>query len=452
MHQAKLQKEDCDCSAEVAGGSHRTEGSTTDIDRYTTEETLSSNQLSSASAISWPTSDFETVYPAAHDPKAPHPRHVLTQVKPLLETITKLLISAEVDDSQGSTLLQIQRLYNDLDFAPVKIDGHDLPDRSEVIGNSRRQSPACKYANRSNNDPDQHALSINASSGSRDDSEKLLRCLHFFCREGRPCQTTHKYVRDIVRHLRSHGFFFCGRCSESSTDRDKMKKHSCSEQVNERVCVDPNCANRPPEAQVHTRQSGCKFTFDALETRQKWYALYALVFPDSKPPRWDDVLAPAWNGIEPRFLPDTTPKPARAVYPAPSMGSLTQSHGEIDANAHAVLNAVEFDEGAKWSAFPTEIETVDASLRRLLEHVTHLLEQDDYLIGCSIAQNFALTEHNQKHEQQEMTNSNHDEQIRELESKIEELRTLVATSLNSNTQQYDREMTEEDVQLDEMSQ
>ena len=449
MHQAKLQKEDCDCSAEVAGGSHRTEGSTTDIDRYTTEETLSPNQLSSASAISRPRSDFEAVYQAGHDLKAPRSRDVLTQVKPLLETISKLLIRAGVDDSQGSTLLQIQRLCNDLDLAAMKIDGYGLPNKSEVVGNSRCQSPAYKYASRSNNSPDQNALSINASAGSRDDSDKLLRCLHFFCRQGRPCQTKHKYVRDIVRHLRSHGFFFCGRCSQSSTDREKMKKHSCSEQVNERVCVDPDCANRPPDAQVHTRQSGCKFTFDALETRQKWYALYALVFPDSKPPRWDDVLAPAWNGIEPRLLPVTTPHPAMAVYPPPSMGSLTRSHGGIDANAHAVLNAVEFNECAKWSAFPTEIETVDASLRRLLEHVIHLLEQDEYLIGCSIAQNFALTEHYQKHEQQEMTNSNHEEQIRELENKIDELRTLVAAS---NTQQYDLEMTEEDVQLDEMSQ
>lgn len=62
----------------------------------------------------------------------------------------------------------------------------------------------------------------------------------------------------------------------------QLDQHTC-ERV---VCIDLSCVNRTGTAQVHQYRIGCRFCFTRLDTQAKWYALHALLLPDSKQPPW----------------------------------------------------------------------------------------------------------------------------------------------------------------------
>lgn len=136
-----------------------------------------------------------------------------------------------------------------------------------------------------------------ASAGSGTPSEtpntgcdshgRLLKCPYWFDGSEKPCLRTHKFIRDLIRHLESHGCFFCCNCAQNFTERDQLRRHSCDT----RMCVDLLCLNRAVDEQPHQWRTGCKPNFNALNTIWKWYALYALQFPTDTKPQWQNVLA-----------------------------------------------------------------------------------------------------------------------------------------------------------------
>ena len=96
--------------------------------------------------------------------------------------------------------------------------------------------------------------------------------------------TRHRLQR---RHLYSHKFFFCPQCCQHFNDRADFDGHFCGRAS---ICVYLECQNRHDGLRNHNYRKGCPSSFKNLDTKPKWYAIFALALPDLQPPAWGTTI------------------------------------------------------------------------------------------------------------------------------------------------------------------
>ena len=239
--------------------------------------------------------------------KEPHLVDLLADVASLLDVVKQWSKRANNSSVLESILDRIDDIFTGISCSPTQLGEQDLPDghsNRSFFQNGQHYSSESSSSNcygldaraslLRNGNLNQNQPTVRMSNKSAGISAKLLRCPYFFRDEEQPCQTLHKYIRDLTRHLKCHGFYFCSKCCEHFTDLYGLQGHQCGNQV----CIDLDCRNRLGTVQVHRRQQGCKPRFDDLDTPAKWYSLYSLQFPGFKRPIWDEVyVAACSNGV-----------------------------------------------------------------------------------------------------------------------------------------------------------
>ena len=155
--------------------------------------------------------------PSASSTTEPNLQGVLTDVQSLFDVVKQW--SKRTNDSSvlESIVDRIDDICTNISYSPTQLGGQDWPD-----GNSTRSFfQNGQYSSSESSSSDCHGFkgrALHSRNGNLDQNQptvriakkheggfaKALRCPYFFGRQEQPCQTLHKYSRDLTRHLKCH--------------------------------------------------------------------------------------------------------------------------------------------------------------------------------------------------------------------------------------------------------
>ena len=382
--------------------------------------------------------------PSASSPTEPNLQGVLTDVQSLLDVVKQWSKRTNDNSVLESILDRIDDICTNISYSPTQLGGHDLPDGNSTrsfFQNGQYSSSECYSSDchglkghtllPRNGNLDQNQPTVRIAKKHTGGFAKALRCPYFFGRQEQPCQTLHKYIRDLTRHLKCHGFYFCSKCSEHFTDAYEMQGHQCGD----KVCIDLECQNRPETEQVHRRQQGCKPRFDDLDTPTKWYSLYSLQFPRLKRPIWDEVSVYASNNSG---TPSSTDC-AVSLLPLTTVSS--GESGDVEAVALSTPGLGDTSPNNEQDSPATDRNAVDHIARVILQRVeAHVLQQSRTIM----TQNEML-------EQQNERCRNHETQIHDLRNEVIALRNNILPSGNDPIETNSGQLVGEQMQVDSTS-
>ena len=286
--------------------------------------------------------------------------------------------------------------------------------------------------------PDDDRAVLDANEGETENSGKVFKCPYLFHGQ-KPCPTNHRFIRDVIRHLKSHGRFFCSNCSNFG-DASQKKQHICGKMA----CIDLHCPNRQSGVQAHERKSGCSVIFNSLGNRRKWNALFALEFPNYPLPPWVRVCVMEKETVPSISIDTIMERPRAAILPP--LSEVPHGLGPTAARILVlpiVLTSGQHSECSSLALSPDELDALNNTVFQQLVNQA--------LIRGSIRQTAIIMEHSEEHRRQRVLNERQDQAFQDLRNEVAALRGTMALQLNSSVQQIDGTCTNGMASIDDES-
>jgi hypothetical protein len=153
--------------------------------------------------------------------------------------IQRSIRQSRTGNSDEPILIVIHGIHDGLVATAAQTVDSNLPNANQLLDQQPLPDGVARNLPAAEN-PSSVSMSLTFSDNNQTAPDKLLRCPWHFLDADEPCKTMFRYIRDVIRHSRRHGFFFCSRCSQSTIDRQEGTRHSCDV----KACVDLACPNR----------------------------------------------------------------------------------------------------------------------------------------------------------------------------------------------------------------
>ena len=313
-----------------------------------------------------------------------------------------------------------------------------LTARNDTVLEVQKTDRTCSEGSNPTSAPNDDRAVLGANEGETENSGKVFKCPYLFHGQ-KPCPTNHSFIRDVIRHLKRHGRFFCSNCSNFG-DASQKKQHVCGKMA----CIDLHCPNRQSGVQAHERKSGCSVIFKSLGNRRKWNALFALEFPNYPLPPWDRICVVEKETV-PSISTDTIMERPRAAI-LPSLSEVPHCLGPTAATIAVLPLVLTSGQYSEWSSL-----TLSPNELAALNNTAFQQRVNQALIHGNIRQTGIIMEHSEEHRRQRVLNERQDQAFQDLRNEVAALRGTMALQLNSSVQHIDSTCTNGMASIDDDS-